>query len=329
MADGAGWGPAPLFDRSGPADGAATWAEAPDGLRLRLAHWGRDAPRGTVLVFTGRGEHVEKYARLALDLRARGWATLTCDWRGQGLSERPMVEGPFRDYQKDVAALVAEGRALGLPEPWFLLAHSMGGAIGLRALHEGLGVASAAFSAPMWGLSMAGFRPALRPPEGLPPGVRRIVDRVLPPEDAPRLRLREIVAAGRDGVPYLLCCDFAGNTLTTDRETFEWMRGHLAAHPELATGRSSLHWTNEALREMAALLRVPAPKVPVLVVMGSDEVVVDPARVRRRLRSWPEAKLLVLAGARHEPLMEAPRLRAQAIGAIAAHFEAAVSSSGR
>ena len=57
------------------------------------------------------------------------------------------------------AAFRAALEGLGAPKPWFLIGHSMGGAIGLRALHDGLPVQAAAFSAPMWGIAM---HPALR-----------------------------------------------------------------------------------------------------------------------------------------------------------------------
>ena len=66
-----------------------------------------------------------------------------------------------RDYQRDVAAVMALARAEALARPPFhLVSHSMGGAIGLRALHDGLPVRAAVFSAPMWGIRM---HPALRP----------------------------------------------------------------------------------------------------------------------------------------------------------------------
>ena len=154
---------APLFTdvSPGPDDGAAWWMNASDGVRLRIASWGLGATKGTVLLFPGRTEYVEKYGPAAREFEARGFATITIDWRGQGLADRLLDErrighvGEFHDYQKDVAVMLKAARRLDLPKPYFLLAHSMGGAIGLRSVYEDLPVQAAAFSAPMWGIKIA------------------------------------------------------------------------------------------------------------------------------------------------------------------------------
>lgn len=159
---------APLFDdvAGGPEGGAAWWLTAADGVRIRVAAWTCEGPHGTVLLFPGRTEYIEKYGRAARDLAACGYATLVVDWRGQGLSDRitgdPMSGHVlhFSDYQHDVTAMTDAARRLDLPRPWHLLAHSMGGAIGLRAVMQGLEVKACAFSSPMWGIRMAH---ALRP----------------------------------------------------------------------------------------------------------------------------------------------------------------------
>src|SRR5690606_16793925 len=63
----------------------------PDGARLRFARWAPPAGRkGTVCVFTGRAESIEKYFETVRDLRARGFAVAMIDWRGQGGSSRQL-----------------------------------------------------------------------------------------------------------------------------------------------------------------------------------------------------------------------------------------------
>ena len=60
-----------------------------DGVALRFARWAPPPGRkGTVCLFQGRAEFIEKYFETVRDLRARGFAVATLDWRGQGLSER-------------------------------------------------------------------------------------------------------------------------------------------------------------------------------------------------------------------------------------------------
>jgi lysophospholipase len=298
----------------GPADGAAQWIWADDGVRLRAVHWGRGAPKGTVLLFNGRTEYAEKYGRVAGDLLDRGWATLAVDWRGQGLSDRLRPDRAlghvqrFADYQLDVRALVEHGRALGLPEPWFLLSHSMGGCIGLRSLNEGLPVRAAAFTAPMWGLQMTA---ALKPVAWSVSSMSRA------------FALSHLLTPGQEPVSYILRVNFSENTLTSDRGTFEWLRSQVAGVPELGLGGPSLHWLNEALREMWRLMSGPAPRLPALALLGSDELIVDPARVKRRFADWTGARLVTLPAARHEVLMETPQTRGRAIAEIAALFDAA------
>jgi len=160
--------PAPLYTDidPGPSTGSALWAHAADGQRIRLGVWPKSGAKGTVLLFPGRTEYIEKYGPAAQDLAQRGLATIAIDWRGQGLADRMLDDArsghveAFEDYQKDVNAMLAAAETLNLPKPYFLLAHSMGGAIGLRALHQGLPVQAACFTAPMWGIGLA---PHLRP----------------------------------------------------------------------------------------------------------------------------------------------------------------------
>lgn len=307
--------PAPLYDdvAEGPEGGAAYWLTASDGLRLRVAQWGADAPHGTVLLFAGRAEYVEKYGRTAVDLLARGFATLTIDWRGQGLAQRMLAEpllghvGRFRDYQKDVAAMVAHARAQGLPEPYYLLAHSMGGCIGLRALIDGLPVRAACFTAPMWGIGMT---PALRPVAWALSGLSK------------PLRLDERLAPGQALQTYTLRAGFDGNDLTNDPDMFAYMQSQMRAHPEMAVGGPTLRWLGEALAETRALSQMPSPALPCLTFLGREESIVDPARIRARMARWHGGTLTTLPACKHEVLMESPALRKQAVDAATALFRA-------
>ena len=56
-----------------------------DGISLRFARWPAPPGRkGTVCLFPGRAEFIEKYFETVRDLRARGFAVAALDWRGQG-----------------------------------------------------------------------------------------------------------------------------------------------------------------------------------------------------------------------------------------------------
>lgn len=304
---------APFFAEvaEGPTCHEAAWLTASDGQRLRAVLW-PEGERGTVLIFAGRTECAEKYGRLAADLGAAGYASATVDWRGQGLSGRLSRDpaaghvGRFNDYQLDAVALLDWVRKRGLPEPYFLIGHSMGGCIGLRALMNELPVAAAAFSAPMWGISTS----------------RRM--RLLATLISNALSLMgqgQRLTPGTVAEPYLLTHGFEGNDLTTDPEMYDYMRRQVEAHPELSLCGPSAQWLRLALAECAALMASPTPKLPTLVGLGTDEAIVDPLAIQTYAKGWAEAELMLFDAAQHELLMEAEAIREAFLAKILERFE--------
>lgn len=293
---------APLFNAlaEGPEDGQAFWLTTPDRVRLRAGLWNAGGPRGTVILLPGRTEYVEKYGRTARRLAEAGFATLSLDFRGQGLSDRtladPMVGhvADFVEFQTDVDTLVTFAQAQGLPQPFHLLAHSMGGAIGLRALMRGIPVQSAAFTAPMWGIEI----PAWQRPFALPLSSL-----------AARIGLGHRYAPGTGPSTYVLDAPFADNTLTTDPAMWDYMRDQARAEPGLALGGPSLGWLSAALTECRALARLPSPALPCLCALGSNERIVQPGPILTRMQTWQNGRLRRFEGAEHEILMERPALR--------------------
>lgn len=280
--------------------GAAHWLKTVDGIRIRVGHWTVEKARGTVIMFPGRTEYVEKYGHAAEEFARRGYASVAVDWRGQGLAQRvhdnPAVGhvGRFEDYQLDAAAVMEHVRALGLPEPYHMLAHSMGGCIGLRALYEDYPVETAAFSAPMWGIRMAA---PLRP---IAWGLSEV---------SKQLGFSHVFAPGQQAETYVMRATAEDNTLTSDPEMFAMLQSQLTALPALALGGPSLHWLNEALREMRDLLRRPAPATPCVTFLGSEEEIVESTRIRQRMAAWTNGELVILEGGRHEVILERPELR--------------------
>ncbi|MEL6645365.1 MAG: alpha/beta hydrolase [Pseudomonadota bacterium] len=303
---------APFFPdlAEGPEGGTALWARADDGVNLRIGLW-PGGTRGTVFVFPGRSEYVEKYGRVARDLAGDGWSVLAIDWRGQGLSDRLLDDvntghvRRFRDYQRDVAAAIAMAEAHGFPKPWHMLAHSMGGCIGLRTLTGTHPFQSAAFSAPMWGILIA---PALQ-----------AVSRVVP-------RMASLLGAGHryapttDGGSYLLKNGFDDNMLTTDRDHWDYMVRHVKKQPGFRLGGPSLTWLAEALSETRRLQAARCPDVPVRIGIAAREKIVDNAAAEAMAKGWANAALTVYDGAEHELLMERPQVRDRFLGEIKDFF---------
>ncbi|KMW58070.1 Lysophospholipase L2 [Candidatus Rhodobacter oscarellae] len=306
--------PAPFYSdvAAGPDPDICAWATASDGVRLRLGLW-KGGRAGTVLLYPGRTEYLEKYAGAAAAFAAHDLCMTAIDWRGQGLADR-LVEprylghvGEIGDYQLDAEPLLALARAEGLPEPFYVIGHSMGGAIALRAIYEGLPVAAAGFTAPMWGVSMA---PHLRPVAWALSWAADLVGQ------GARL------TPGTSPVNYAAEAPFEGNMLTRDPEMFETLRRQVTTHPDLALGGPSLHWLRQSMMECRRLMARPAPDLPTLTFLGANERIVETAPIKARMASWPKGELRIVPDAEHEVMMETPDCRAQVFDGFAAFFKA-------
>jgi len=306
---------APYFEDISKSDrpAQAVWAQTSDGVRIRLAYWGAEKARGTVLIFTGRTEYIEKYSLLAQDLNRVGFAVASADWRGQGVAGR-MLDNPllghvglFHDYQRDVAELLRWLEDQGAPRPWHLLAHSMGGTIALRSLINGMDVQTAVFSAPMCGIAVPWIK---RPVAATVPALARRLGRELN------------LIPGGDRSSHIMATSFKENLLTTDRAHYDWFREQLERHPDLQLAGPSIRWLGEAMAETRALKSADFPDIPTLVLLGSDEEIVSSRAIEDMVERWDAARLVKIDGARHEIFMERDALRDKALRMALDHMGA-------
>ena len=290
--------------------GSAHWLSARDGTRIRCALW-RGGQDGTILFLNGRTEYIEKFGLAAAGFGARGYSFATLDWRGQGLSDSVMAPtglchvDDFSDFQQDVLAVLSHLTELELPQPLFLLAHSMGGAIGLRALHEGMPAKAAVFCAPMWGI---------RSPMPIQVAAGLV--------SAAAVRLgwsRRFVPGGGTRSQFEITGP-AGNLLTSDDAMFSFVGVQLRRHPELSRGGPSFAWMHTALRECSRLTSERPPPTPSLVLLGTEERIVDPKAIRSVCADWTKAELEMIKGARHELLMETEAVRTHVLDRASSFF---------
>jgi alpha-beta hydrolase superfamily lysophospholipase len=109
-----------------------------DGITLKARWWRHVSPRGLLIAAHGFGEHGGAYARMA---QAVGTAleidVVAADFRGHGLSPGPRgVVRHFDELTCDLRSVMHWAARDRLPGPHFLLGHSNGGQVALRAVLE-------------------------------------------------------------------------------------------------------------------------------------------------------------------------------------------------
>jgi len=279
--------------------------KTPDGAELRFARWAPPAGRkGTVCVFPGRTEPIEKYFETVRDLRERGFAVAMIDWRGQGHSARRLRDPrkgyvrDFADYEIDVDAFVQQVVLPDCPPPYFALAHSMGGAVMLRVAHAGKRwFDRMVLSAPM--IDLPGHRTAF-------------VARAL-------LRLLRLTGQGGRYVPggsdaLTGSESFINNPFTSDPVRFARNAAILEEDPTLGIGSPTVAWADTAFRAMHGFRAANYPseiRQPILMLAASNDAVVSTAAIEEFAYHLRAGSHLVIAGSKHEILQEQDRYRAQ------------------
>lgn len=277
---------------------------ADDGVELRYAHWRGDGrPLGTVCVFQGRAECIEKYFEVVTELRARGFAVATLDWRGQGGSERLLPTArkghvdDFAGYDRDLDAFMRQIVLADCPPPFFALGHSMGALVCLRGVRKHGRFGRLVLVSPMLGLKQSR---AERHLVGLAAEAVRLAgfgDLALPGR----------AAFAADIHPFL------GNQHTSDPMRYERFAAILRAAPELAVGGATFGWLSaarRAMQEAAGAGFASAIQAPTLLLTAGEDDVVDNAACGRLARGMRAGVELGIAGARHEILCERDSVRA-------------------
>lgn len=289
-----------------PLGASSGYLDIRKGVRIRYASW-QSALRerhGTVCIFPGRNEFIEKYFEVVGELRRRGFAVAVLDWRGQGGSSR-LTRNPmkghvrdFADYEEDLSHFMKGVVLPDCPMPYYALAHSMAATVLFNAATKrGCWFSRMVMTAPMVrlvGLPMS---------QGL---CARLTDGLT------------LFGFGRQAVPgkpeQWTGDVFEDNPLTSDRERFYRNVAVLEAAPGLAVGPPTIGWLNAAFEAMARLKDekyAPRIRVPSLLVSAGDDHVVSSKAIEdlaSRLRAGAQ---LVLRGSRHEILQERDSIREQ------------------
>lgn len=290
-----------------------------DGAMLRYARWRPSVAecRGTVCLFSGRGEFIEKYFEVIGELRDRGFAVVTMDWRGQGRSQRMVANQTkghiknFRQYDDDLAAFMEQVVLPDCPPPFFALAHSMGANVVLRVVHNYAWFDRIVVLAPLVDLASKSLRSRF---------VRGLV------KFGSMMGLAKAFVPGGKSQP-LGMGKFPGNRFTSDPRRYERARRILLEDASLGVGAPTWGWLSAAYKAMALLKDTEFPttiKVPALVINAGVDRVVSNKAIELFVEHLPAGALVTIDGARHEILMEQDIFREQ----FWAAFDAFVPGSG-
>ena len=288
-----------------PDDVVTGMLKTPDGVSLRFACFAPPAGRrGTVCIFPGRTEWIEKYFETVRDLRNRGFAVAILDWRGQGLSDRALGDrlkgyvGSFSEFDTDIETFMRQVVLPDCPPPIFALGHSMGAIVVIRAVARGQRwFDRIVLTAPMLGIAFVQSM-----------SVAGAIVKVL-----------RFGGLGGAYVPgrYRGILDlrpFAGNPLTTDPVRFARNAAVLEAEPALGLGGPTIAWCDAAFRAMLTMEEPSFPgriRQPILIVAAGRDAIVSNNAIENFATQLRAGSHLVVVGAQHELLMEQDRYRTQ------------------
>ncbi len=285
-------------DKRCPPGLQAVPVKTPDGFTLRAAVARPARARGTVVLLPGRGEYIERHYETIGELLARRFAVVDFDWRGQGLSQRLLknrLKGhvrSFDDYEVDLEAVMRRLVLPDMPPPYHALGISMGGHVLLKASWKHVWFERAMLVSPFIDFAPHPRGTVLRRLARLGglPGLSRAF--------FPVMRRRLPTAA-----------DFAGNSITHDRQRYLREVKFLQGFPEVGVAASpTFGWLHAALRSVQALQRMVdaggEPRWPMLALAAAHDALVDAEALRRMARVVGNLSATFLHRSRHDILME-------------------------
>ncbi len=251
-----------------------------------------DSGSAAILISSGRTEAALKYKEVIYDLYNNGYSVYIHDHRGQGLSGR-MTSDPemgyvdsFQYYINDMKSFYDLCLKPQHHQKTYLLAHSMGGAIGMTYLEQHQDDFNAAvFSSPMLGLDFYVCPLA------------RILNKKEP-------------AYGPGQKGYNIDDEtFEGNGLTGSELRFNRTVDAYREVPEARVGGASIQWVSKSCRQFKYLFgHIGAIETPFLLFSAQNEQVVNPRAhlkfVERAHREGKDCRGYSVPDAEHELMVE-------------------------
>lgn len=257
------------------------------GFDIVAQVWTPPQPVATLFLMHGFYDHMGLYRHALQWALSQGFAVISCDLPGHGLSsgERASI-ADFCDYQTVLDALFAEAAGLQLPKPWHLLGQSTGGAIIVdHLLHRGA-------QSPAQGQVML-MAPLVRP-----------------------------WAWGWSKLSYRLLNPFVNGIARRFSENTNdpAFMPFLVADP-LQPRRLPTAWVGALVQWVRRIERAPGSMREVLIVQGENDTTVDWRYNLSVLRTkFASVQVLQVPGARHHLVNELPEIRGRCFGFFQQHL---------
>jgi lysophospholipase len=281
-------------------------------------------PTQCLVIASGRSESYLKYKELSFDLFNRGYSLFIIDHRGQGLSQRLLVnphKGHVDNFQYYVDDLTSFIENIVSPhcqgsKP-YLLAHSMGGTIAARYLQDfPEKIQAAVLSSPMLGFNSG----------SVPNFIAELV-----------LKVSAQLNQWFDETPWYFPGhkdfsqhSFSDNVLMHSPIRYQQFTQLYKTTPEIQLGGVTIQWLTESQQAIEKIFNnIDKITIPTLVLQaGQDKIVKNQAQNdfcqqlhQLQPQSCPTGKPLIIAGAYHELFFESDAYREQALTAAIEWFE--------
>jgi alpha-beta hydrolase superfamily lysophospholipase len=249
-----------------------------DGYEIVGQVWLPEKPVATMFLFHGFYDHMGLYRHVIDWALGQGFAVISCDLPGHGLSSGSRASiNDFAEYQAVLQRLMIEAEALKLPHPWHLCGQSTGGAIVIdHLLHRGADspaqgkviLLSPLVRPRAWGWSRLSYY-------ALKPFVKGIARRFTENSNAPAF------------LPFLLADPLQPRRLPTA-------------------------WVGALAQWIVRIERAPACARSPIIIQGDADMTVDWLHNLTILKAkFREPEILILDQARHHLANESPELRAR------------------
>lgn len=277
------------------------------GMNIRYGFVFPKKAKALIAINVGLSEFCEKYFEVINELVAKGFAVSIHDWAGQGMSDRYLANPHKRHihtYQNDVddyfdlmiKHIIPKAKErYGRDMPRIMLAHSMGGHIGLHSLLRDTNIVDAAFfSAPLT---------SIRATANLPDIIALPLLKTLN-----TYYHREYIPGGKNWKPRTPY----GKTIFThdalrDAVFDQWCENN----PALKIGAPTIGWVHESNISCRNLRNADTSKikVPMHAVLSNRDVLVKNETTRKLFDSINNASHQTIKGAYHELMMETDEIR--------------------